>query len=242
MSWIIFAVLTVIGVIQSIVFYDRNFYSSRKRSTKDKVLFIRLILWSLANLAGVFIVNWRVGIAIGSFVLSGVLVAVFVLSNLDYDLALLPFLLACIFFCIGIFASFVVSTATIDTNETPYELVSTTNLVALSDTTVMGTNGSGSAFKFYVESEANNVYSYRYEAVSDIDGSKIYKKASINGNVEEKEVDDCDQPRLEEYLGNTIETTMNYFTGKTKEKVINENVIYVFVVPKGSIQKTINLE
>lgn len=110
-------------------------------------------------------------------------------------------------------------------------LISTTELVTLSNSTASEGNGS----LFYVTVNAENVYSYRYEVEDKYGkGEKSYKVATISKNVTEIESKDCKVPVLEVYKRKPKRGigTFAMFADETE---------YVFVVPEGTISHEINL-
>ena len=113
--------------------------------------------------------------------------------------------------------------------EEQIELVSLSNSVA--------SEGGG---MLYVSVNAENVYSYRYEVVSDVPGKegKTYKTATVSADEDveilEVETTDGSKPILAKYVAKGKKSIWTFALGA-------EKVTYIFYIPEGTISKTVSL-
>lgn len=235
MIWILFAVLFTLG---SIGFYVSLFYSTFEKPSKKEMIFdICTLVFTIVGIVGFFITNWRVALV---FLFAALTIFIIVLAFFDDE----PIItIVCAFTLVPAIAlGFSASSHEIDSKMSDYTLQSEIDLVSLVDDITVDVNGRGTRRYVYVQSESENAYTYRYETTSDIDGSRVYKKEVVTGNVEEKEMDNCEKPALKTYVRYRVSVKKNFFTNYVKE--VNEvpEYLYVFVVPTGSIQKNIDLK
>ena len=235
MIWILFAVLFTLG---SIGFYVSLFYSTfEKPSKKEKIFNICITLFTIVGVIGFFIVNWRVALV---FLFSAITIFIIVLAFFDGEGIIV---ILCIFTAVPAVAlGLSAASHEVDTRISDYTLESEIDLVSLADDITVDVNGRGTRRYVYVQSESENAYTYRYETTSDIDGSRVYKKEIVTGNVEEKEVENCTKPVLKTYVRYTVSARKNFYTNYVEEVNTMPEHLYVFVVPTGSIQKNIDLK
>lgn len=112
-----------------------------------------------------------------------------------------------------------------------WELVSETELVSLSNSTV--TEGGGA---IYVSVSGENTYTYRYEITSEFgtETSKEYEVRTVSENVIESEDANCEVPVLRRYVRKGKVTIWTFGLGSETK--------YVFYVPEGTIQKDVKLK
>lgn len=88
----------------------------------------------------------------------------------------------------------------------------------------------------YVTVSGEKVYTYRYEVenTTELEG-KMYKTATVSGDVQEVESSECKEPMLYIY----VEKTKNseWFSVHTKDRYV-----YIFYVPEGTITHEITLD
>lgn len=235
MIWILFATLFLLGAAGVIYgFIKSTFFKPNK---KEKLFDALSIAFLAAGIIGLIVSNWRIVLLLVLFSLSLLIIAMAITDSEILYIILLIFTLTP-----GIILGICSAGVEVASNYSEYSLESETNLVSLGDEVTVDVYGQGTRRYVYVQSEAENAYTYRYETTSDIDGSKVYKKEVVTGNVEEKEVDGCETPVLKTYVRHRVATLKNFYTGKTREEEKEADYLYVFVVPTGSIQKTINLK
>lgn len=112
-----------------------------------------------------------------------------------------------------------------------WELVQETELVSLSNS--VATTGGGF---IYVSVSGENVYTYRHEIQSEFgtETSTEYKVDTVSENVIESEDENCEGPVLRKYVRKGKMTIWTFGLGSETK--------YVFYVPKGTIQKEVNLK
>ncbi|MCQ2749917.1 MAG: hypothetical protein MJ246_08295 [Clostridia bacterium] len=233
--WILFAVLFLLGASGVIYSFIRSTYYETPKY--NKAIIIAGICLLLSGAAGLIATNYRILVVLFFSVLSVVIVLI---SFEECEGAFMLFII----FSIVPACVFGIRTSAVQTNSymSEYTLESETDLVSLADEVTVDVSGKASRRYVYVQSEAENAYTYRYETTSEIDGSNVYKKEVVTGNIEEKEVDDCNKPVLQTYVRYNMLEIKNFYTGKTKEAQGDADRLYVFVVPTGSIQKNIELK
>lgn len=115
------------------------------------------------------------------------------------------------------------------------ELLSQTELVTLSNSTISKGNGL-----LYVSISGENAYTYRYEVDTDLgtETSKNYITDTISssdGYIIESEDPNCKTPVLLEYRTKSKMTIWSFGVG-------GDIMEYVFYVPEGTIQKEVKLK